>query len=116
MPNRLRAQLGAGAPHSALHFFAAGDPGYVLDVSGAGVLASSRHQAAAQKFLAFLVSPAGQQIIAQTDSYEFPLRAGVAAHPGLPPLSSLHPDAADTITRLGDGSEALQLLQQAQLG
>jgi iron(III) transport system substrate-binding protein len=113
---RLRAQLGAGAMHSAPHYFAAGDPGYVLDVSGAGILASSTHQAAAQKFLAFLVSPAGQRIIAQTDSYEYPLRPGIAAHPGLPPLSSLHPDPADTIARLGDGSLALRLLQQAQLG
>lgn len=113
---RLRAQLGAGATHSAPHYFAAGDPGYVLDVSGAGILASSTHQAAAQKFLAFLVSAAGQRIIAQTDSYEYPLRPGIAAHPGLPPLSSLHPDPADTIARLGDGSLALRLLQQAQLG
>jgi iron(III) transport system substrate-binding protein len=113
---RLRAGLGANAMHSALHFFAAGDPGYVLDVSGAGILASSAHQAAAQKFLAFLVSAGGQRIIAQTDSYEYPLRPGVAANPALPPLSSLHPDPADTIGKLGDGSTALQLLQQAQLG
>jgi len=113
---RLRAELGAGAMHSALHYFAPEDPGYVLDVSGAGVLASSTHQAAAQKFLAFLVSDAGQRIIAQTDSYEYPLRPGVAANPALPPLSSLHPDTADTIAKLGDGSTALQLLQQAQLG
>jgi iron(III) transport system substrate-binding protein len=113
---RLRAQDGASAMHSALHFFAAGDPGYVLDVSGAGILASSTHQAAAQKFLAFLVSAAGQRIIAQTDSFEYPLRPGVAANPQLPPLSSLHPDPADTIARLGDGSQALSLLQQAQLG
>jgi iron(III) transport system substrate-binding protein len=113
---RLRAGLGASAMHSALHYFAAGDAGYVLDVSGAGILASSTHQAAAQKFLAFLVSDAGQRIIAQTDSYEYPLRPGVAANPALPPLSSLHPDPADTIAKLGDGSTALQLLQQAQLG
>jgi iron(III) transport system substrate-binding protein len=113
---RLRAGLGASAMHSALHFFAAGDPGYVLDVSGAGILASSTHQASAQKFLAFLVSAAGQRIIAQSDSFEYPLRPGVAANPGLPPLSSLHPDPADTIAKLGDGSTALQLLQQAQLG
>jgi iron(III) transport system substrate-binding protein len=113
---RLRAGLGAGAMHSALHYFAAGDAGYVLDVSGAGILASSTHQAAAQKFLAFLVSEAGQRIIAQTDSYEYPLRPGVAANPALPPLSSLHPDPADTIATLGDGSTALRLLQQAQLG
>jgi iron(III) transport system substrate-binding protein len=113
---RLRAGLGASAMHSALHYFAAGDAGYVLNVSGAGILASSSHQAAAQKFLAFLVSDAGQRIIAQTDSYEYPLRPGVAANPALPPLSSLHPDPADTIAKLGDGSTALQLLQQAQLG
>ena len=113
---RLRAELGAGAVHSALHFFAPGDPGYVLNVSGAGILASSTHQAAAQKFLAFLISAAGQRIIAQSDSFEYPLRPGVAANSQLPPLSSLHPDPADTIAKLGDGSTALQLLQQAQLG
>jgi len=113
---RLRAGLGAGAVHSALHYFAPGDPGYVLNVSGAGILASSTHQAAAQKFLAFLISAAGQRIIAQSDSFEYPLRPGVAANSQLPPLSSLHPDPADTIAKLGDGSTALQLLQQAQLG
>lgn len=113
---RLRSEIGAGAMHSALHYFAADDAGYVLDVSGAGILASSSHQADAQKFLAFLVSAAGQRIIAQTDSYEYPLRPGVAANSQLPPLSSLHPDPADTIAKLGDGSTALQLLQQAQLG
>ena len=113
---RLRAEIGAAKMHSALHFFAPADPGYVLDVSGAGILASSTHKAAAQKFLAFLVSAAGQRIIAQTDSFEYPIRPGVAANPQLPPLSSLHPDPADTVARLGDGSLALALLQQAQLG
>lgn len=112
---RLSAQAGAGGTHSALHYFANGDPGYVLDFSGAAVLASSTHKTAAQKFLAFLVSAQGQRIIASGDSYEYPLRPVVAAHAGLPPLSSLHPDQADTIARLGDGSLALTLLQQAQL-
>lgn len=113
---RLRAEIGAGAMHSALHYFAPADPGYVLDISGAGILASSTHKAAAQKFLAFLVSAEGQKIIAESDSFEYPIRPGVAANAELPPLSSLHPDPADTIARLGDGSTALQLLQQAQLG
>ena len=113
---RLRAQAGPGSTHSALHYFAAGDPGYVLDVSGAGILASSTHKTAAQKFLAFLASAAGQRIIAQSDSFEYPLRPGVAPHPGLTPLAQLHPDTADTIATLGDGSTALSLLQQAQLG
>jgi iron(III) transport system substrate-binding protein len=111
---RLRAS--GVAMHSALHPFSNGDPGYMMDVSGAAVLASSSHQAAAQRFLAFLVSAAGQRIIASTDSFEYPLHPGIAAHPGLPPLATLHPDTADTLARLGDGSLALSLLQQAQLG
>ena len=113
---RLREQVGAAAMHSALHYFAPGDPGYVIDVSGAGVLASSAHKAAAQKFLAFLTSAAGQRILVHSDSWEYPLRPGVAAEAGLTPLAQLKPDTSDTIADLGDGSTALSLLQQAQLG
>jgi iron(III) transport system substrate-binding protein len=112
---RLRLQLGASAMHSAVAHLGAGDSGYVLDVSGAGVLASSQHKAAAQKFLAFLVSAQGQDIIAHSDSYEYPLRPGVAAATLLTPLSQLQP-APDTIADLGDGQLPLGLLQQAQLG
>jgi iron(III) transport system substrate-binding protein len=112
---RLRLQLGAAAMHSAVAHLAAGDGGYVLDVSGAGVLASSRHKAAAQKFLAFLVSTQGQQIISRSDSYEYPLRPGIPAAALLTPLSRLSP-APDTVADLGDGLMPLSLLQQAQLG
>ncbi|MBV9854514.1 MAG: extracellular solute-binding protein [Streptosporangiaceae bacterium] len=112
---RLRLQAGAAAMHSAVAHLAPGDSGYVLDVSGAGVLASSQHKAAAQKFLAFLVSPEGQEIIAHSDSYEYPLRPGVAAAAALTPLSQLSP-ASDTIADLGDGLLPLGLLQQAELG
>jgi iron(III) transport system substrate-binding protein len=112
---RLRLQLGAAAMHSAVAHLAAGDSGYVLDVSGAGMLASSSHKAAAQKFLAFLVSAQGQAIVAHSDSYEYPLRPGVAAAALLTPLSQLRP-APNTVAELGDGSLPLSLLQQAQLG
>ena len=64
--------------HSALAYFAPKDPGYLVDVSGAGVLRSSNHQAAAQKFLAFLVSPQGQAVLAKGASYEYPIGSGVA--------------------------------------
>jgi iron(III) transport system substrate-binding protein len=112
---RLRLQLGAGAMHSAVAHLAAADSGYVVDISGAGVLASSSHKAAAQKFLAFLVSAAGQKIIASSDSYEYPLRPGVPAAALLTPAFSQLSPAPDTITDLGDGSMPLSLLQQAQL-
>ena len=35
---RMRAEIGASNMHSAITYFAPGDPGYVLDVSGAAVL------------------------------------------------------------------------------
>ena len=52
--------------HSTIAYFAPRDVGYVLDVSGAGVLKSSKHQADAQEFVAFLVSKQGQEIIAHS--------------------------------------------------
>ena len=111
---RLRYEIGAAKMRSAIAPLAAADPGYVLDVSGAAVLASTRHRSAAQKFVAFLVSKQGQQIIASGDSFEYPLASGVKASKQLTPFSKLHPDPIG-VAALGDGSLALNLLQQAQL-
>jgi iron(III) transport system substrate-binding protein len=111
---RLRDELGTSSTQSALHYLAPGDVGQVLDVSGAAVLASSDHRAAAQRFLAFLVSEAGQRVLAASHSYEYPLRGGVAAAPGLPPLASLHPSSL-TPAQLGDGHAVLVLEQDLGL-
>jgi iron(III) transport system substrate-binding protein len=111
---RLRDELGAGGMHSVLHYLAPGDVGNVLNVSGAAVLASSSHRAAAQRFLAFLVSRSGQEALAHSHSYEYPLRPGVAAAPGLVPLAAIHP-APVTPADLGDGSATLALLQELGL-
>ena len=111
---RLAKQSGSGSVHSQLAYFAAGDPGYVIDVSGAAVVKSTKHQTAAQELLAFLVSATGQQVMANSDSFEYPLRPGVPAPAGLKPFDELQP-APVTIAQLGDGSEALKLIQQAQL-
>jgi iron(III) transport system substrate-binding protein len=111
---RLRAEVGQGGLHSALHYFAPGDLGDLVDVSGAAVLRSSSHQAAAQKLLSFLVSRAGQETIAHSNSYEYPLRPGVAPAPGLRPFAQLSP-APLTPSELGDGSQALALEQKLGL-
>ncbi len=110
---RLRREQG-GKMSSAIHYFAPRDPGYLLDVSGAAALKSSHHQAAAQRFLEFLVSREGQEVIAHSDSYEYPLRPGVAPAAGLRPLDQLQP-ASLTPAELGDGSEALALEQNVGL-
>lgn len=118
---RMRAEIGAGNIHSRLAYFAAGDPGYVIDVSGAAVLKSSKHQAAAQKFVAFLVSKQGQEILAtpgtgaaQSLSFEYPIASGVSTRTGEVPLSQLHPYGI-TIGQLGDGRTAITLLTKAGL-
>jgi iron(III) transport system substrate-binding protein len=111
---RQRAQVGASGMHSAIAYFAPHDPGYVIDVSGAAVLKSSRHQAAAQKFLAFLVSAQGQEIIAHSDSFEYPIASGVKTAQPETPFNRLRPFPIG-VGALGDGSTALALLQKAQL-
>jgi iron(III) transport system substrate-binding protein len=115
---RLKAEIGASAMHSQLAYFAPRDPGYVIDVSGAAVLKSSKHQEAAQKFLAFLVSKQGQEIIARASgneqSYEYPLADGVTTSAPETPFSQLQPNSI-TIADLGDGSAAIALLRQVGL-
>jgi iron(III) transport system substrate-binding protein len=118
---RLRAEIGADNMHSKLAFFAPRDPGYVVDVSGAGIMRSSKHQAAAQKFLAFLVSKQGQEIIGtpgqgagESLSFEFPIASGVTRKDDEPKFSQLQPYPI-TIAQLGDGSQAVALLRQAGL-
>jgi len=109
---RLRAEKKSVS--SALHYFDPGDPGDLIDISGAAVLRSSTHSSAAQRFLAFLVSRTGQELIAHSQSYEYPLRAGIAPAGGQPPLATLKP-AALTPAQLGDGSAALALEQKLGL-
>jgi len=111
---RLRAEIGSDQMHSAIAYLGPRDAGYVIDVSGAAVLKSSKHRQAAERFLAFLVSHQGQDLLAHSDSFEYPLGSGVATVKGLRPFASLQP-APLTIEDLGDGAEAVALLHQAEL-
>jgi iron(III) transport system substrate-binding protein len=111
---RMGSELGASNVHSKIAYLAPQDPGYVLDVSGAAVLRSSTHQAAAQRFLAFLVSEQGQEIIGRSTSYEYPIASGVATAQPETPFGELQPNSI-TIPELGDGSTAISLMQQAGL-
>jgi iron(III) transport system substrate-binding protein len=111
---RMKAELGASNIRSKITYFAPRDPGYVLDVSGAAVLKSSKNQAAAQKFVAFLVSKQGQEVIAHSTSFEYPLDDGVTTVAAETPFGALQPNSI-TVAQLGDGSTAIALLNQAGL-
>ncbi len=112
---RLRMEKGADKMQSAIHHFAGGDVGGLMNVSGAAVLKSSHNQAAGQKFLAFLVSKPAQEMISKLDiTFEYPLAAGVAANPILKPKGELQPPSL-TIKQIGDDREAAGLLREAGL-
>ncbi len=112
---RLRVEKGAANVHSALHQFAAGDVGGLMNVSGAAVLKASKNQDAAQKFLAFLVSKPTQEMVGKADvTFEYPLAAGVPANPILTPFGTLHPPHL-TMAQIGDDRDAAQLLREAGL-
>jgi iron(III) transport system substrate-binding protein len=110
---RLRVEKGADQMQSAIHHFAGGDVGGLMNVSGAAVLKGSRNQAAAQKFLAFLVSKPAQEMLSNLDiTFEYPLVAGVVANPVLKPMSELSPPPL-TLKQIGDDGDAAKLLREA---
>jgi iron(III) transport system substrate-binding protein len=111
---RTRDEVGASKLRARLHYFAPRDAGALVDVSGAAALKSSKHPEEAQQFLAYLVSKPAQEIIAGSESYEYPLGSGVRTKRDIKPFSELHPpdiSAAD----LGDGRGALRALEQVGL-
>lgn len=114
---RLRAEIGRSDMHSKIAYFAPHDPGYVVDVSGAAVLESSSHKAAAQKFLAYLVSKRAEEVIADPSksiSFEYPLASGVVTKAPETPFAELEPYPI-TVAELGDGKTAVALLKEAGL-
>jgi iron(III) transport system substrate-binding protein len=111
---RMRAEIGASNIHSAIVHFAPHNPGYVLDISGLGILKSSKHQEADQKFAAYLVSKQGQETIAHSISFEYPIASGVVTSQPETPLVQLQPYPID-IAQLGTGSTAISLLREEQL-
>jgi iron(III) transport system substrate-binding protein len=111
---RLKAETSASSLHAGLGYFAPKDAGYIKTISGAAVLKSSHFPAAAQTFVAFLTSHAGQDTIARGESFEYPLAAGVSPNPAVTPLRQLSPSGF-TAAEFGTGAEAKKLLQEAQL-
>jgi iron(III) transport system substrate-binding protein len=112
---RLRREEGADRMHSTLHYFPSSDVGSVVNVAGAAVLKSSHHRKEAERFIAFLLSRTGQQVIASGDAYEYPARPGVPANKALPPLATV-PHANVGVVRLGDDSVAARLITGSGFG
>jgi iron(III) transport system substrate-binding protein len=111
---RLQAEVGKSSVNAKIAYFTPRDPGYVEDISGAAILKSSKHKAAAQEFLEFLTSREGQSVLAHSESFEYPIRKGAPANAELIPLNQLAPTSF-TPAELGTGLDAKVLLEEAGL-
>ncbi|AQT80767.1 iron ABC transporter substrate-binding protein [Mycolicibacterium litorale] len=99
--------------NTKLHYFGNQDPGAFLSLSGAGVLKSSKKQDKAQQFLTFITGKAGQEVLQNGTSFEYPVASGVPANAALVPLSQLNPPAVDPSTL--DAKKVSDLMTQAGL-
>lgn len=111
---RLRQELGKGAVHSALYFFPNHNVGSLENISGAAVLATSKHPDEAQEFVRFLASPTAQEILAHGYDYEYPTRPGIRPNPQLPALATIAPAILNP-NALGNDQQAAQLIQESGL-
>lgn len=108
---RIRAEQGNVPAEN--YFPPNGDLGSLINVAGAGVIAGSKNQAAAEQFVAYLLSQTSQEYFA-SETYEYPLAPGIAAHPDLPALSTIETPDID-LSSLADLRGTLELLQEVEL-
>lgn len=109
------AEKGEDEVDAKLHFLPGGDPGALINVAGAGILADSGEQnATARKAVDYLLSEKAQTYFADTTK-EYPLAAGVTSTvEGLPPFESLESPDID-LGRLESLQETLAMLQDVGL-
>lgn len=108
-----QAKTGENSKNVALHYFKNEDPGAFVSVSGGGVLASSQHQASAQKFLEFVTGKAGQTVLQTGGSFEYPVGSDVAANEKLTPLADLQAPKVDPAKL--NSAKVTELMTQAGL-
>jgi iron(III) transport system substrate-binding protein len=107
------AEVGEQEVPSRLAFLPAGDPGALVNVAGAQVLASSDQPEQAQALVDYLLSTEGQNYFAE-QTLEYPLVEGVEPAAELPPLESIESPDID-LSQLRSLDETLQALEQSGL-
>lgn len=90
-----QAKTGENSNNTALHYFRGQDPGAFVSISGAAVLATSKHAAQAQALVKWIAGPGGQAILRTGDSFEYAVGVGAASNPKLMPLADLQAPKLD---------------------
>jgi len=95
------------------HFLEAGDPGALVSVAGAGVLASSDQTEDAERFVEYLLSDEGQRFyVDEAEEAEYPLIDGIAPKEGLPVLAELDGPDVDLATFGAEHEATIELLRE----
>lgn len=106
---RAAAEQGADFP-ARNHFMSGADPGALINVAGAGVLAASDAPDAARRLVEFLLIEDSQRYFA-SETFEYPLVAGVDGPAGSPRLDQLQVPDLD-LSDLADLQGTLRMLQE----
>ncbi|MFK3607951.1 iron ABC transporter substrate-binding protein [Pseudomonas sp. AP19] len=108
-----QSKTGENSKNTQLHYFKHQDPGAFVSISGAGVLASSKHKEAAQAFLKWITGKDGQAILKDGNSFEYAVGQGTQSNPKLTPLAQL--DAPKVDASKLNSKKAVELMTQAGL-
>jgi iron(III) transport system substrate-binding protein len=92
------------------YFMPGSDPGSLVNVAGAGILASSDAKDAARRFVEFLLNDESQAYFAE-ETFEYPLVTGVAGPAGMPALADIQTPEID-LSDLSDLQGTLRLLNE----
>ena len=94
-------------------FLDAGDPGALVSVAGAGVLATSDQADDAERFVEFLLSDEGQRFyVEEAEEAEYPLVEGIEPREGLPPLEELQGPSVDLSSFGPELEQTVELLRE----
>jgi iron(III) transport system substrate-binding protein len=107
------AEVGEDAMRAQIAFLPPGDPGALVNVTGAGILAPAADDAEALALVEFLLSEQAQTYFAE-ETFEYPLAAGVAAADALPPIEDLRNEEID-LSDLDGLQETVELISAAGL-
>ncbi len=107
------AEVGQENMRAQVAFMAPKDPGSLVNVAGVGILKGAAENPAAIEFVQWLLSPSIQEWFV-SNTFEYPLVAGVASAEDLPALDSLAgPDIS--LAQLSDLPGTLTMLQDVGL-
>ncbi|MDO5503512.1 MAG: iron ABC transporter substrate-binding protein [Actinomycetia bacterium] len=106
-------EVGADEMAAQIHFLGTDDPGALINVAGAGILAASDNPEGAAAVIEYFLSPEGQEYFTQETS-EYPVIDGVTLHEGLTPLGELQGSSVD-LNQLDSLAQTLALLDEVGL-